>query len=239
MKIRQKFRMYPNKEQERILNQWIGCARFVWNKFLEKNNERYKNEKKFVFYNEMNAQLTQLKNDQEYDWLSNAESTSLQQKLRDLEKALKDSSPKKKNPKKYPHFKSKKTDESGIRITNLNGHFQEGKIHLPKINTLFKVVFHESLKGKPSSVTIIKDRCGCWFVSYVVEWNCNIEQIQSSDVNNGVGVDLGVKSFAVTSDGEVIESPKYLRKSEKKLKKLQKKHSKKHKKQRKIQKAFS
>ena len=92
------------KEQERILNQWIGCARFVWNKFLEKNNDRYKNEKKFVFYNEMNAQLTQLKKDQEYYWLSNAESTSLQQKLRDLEKALKDSSPKMKNPKKYPRF---------------------------------------------------------------------------------------------------------------------------------------
>ena len=60
MKIRQKFRMYPNKEQERILNQWIGCARFVWNKFLEKNNDRYKNEKKFVFYNEMNAQFYKL-----------------------------------------------------------------------------------------------------------------------------------------------------------------------------------
>lgn len=82
----------------------------------------------------MNAQLTQLKKDQEYYWLSNAESTSLQQKLRGLEKALKDSSPKKKNPKKYPRFKAKKTDESGIHITNLNGHFQEGKIHLPKIN---------------------------------------------------------------------------------------------------------
>ena len=127
MKIRQKFRMYPNKEQERILNQWIGCARFVWNRFLEKNNERYKNEKKFVFYNEMNAQLTQLKKNQEYAWLNDAESTSLQQKLRDLEKALKDSSPKKKNPKKYPHFKAKKTDESGIRITNLNGHFSKRK----------------------------------------------------------------------------------------------------------------
>lgn len=229
MKIRQKFRMYPNKEQERILNQWIGCARFVWNKFLEKNNDRYKNEKKFVFYNEMNAQLTQLKKDQEYYWLSNAESTSLQQKLRDLEKALKDSSPKKKNPKKYPHFKAKKTDESGIRITNLNGHFQEGKIHLPKINTLVKVMFHEPLKGKPSSVTIIRDKCGCWFVSYVIEWNCDIECIQPSEVKTGVGIDLGVNSFTVTSDGEVFESPKYLRKSEKKLKKLQKKHNKKHK----------
>lgn len=229
MKIRQKFRMYPNKEQERILNQWIGCARFVWNSFLEKNNERYKNEKKFVFYNEMNAQLTQLKKDQEYAWLNDAESTSLQQKLRDLEKALKDSSPKKKNPKKYPHFKAKKTDESGIRITNLYGHFQEGKIHLPKINTLNKVVFHEPLKGKPSSVTIIKDKCGCWFVSYVVEWNCDAEQIQPSDIKNCVGLDLGVKSFAISSDGEIFESPKYLRKSEKKLKKLQKRHSKKHK----------
>lgn len=229
MKIRQKFRMYPNKEQERILNQWIGCARFVWNRFLEKNTERYKNEKKFVFYNEMNAQLTQLKGVEEFAWLKDAESTSLQQKLRDLEKALKDSSPKKKNPKKYPHFKAKKTDESGIRITNLKGHFQDGKIHLPKINTLLKVVFHEPLKGKPSSVTIIKDKCGCWFVSYVVEWNCDIEQIQPSDVKNCVGLDLGIKSFAITSDGEVFESPKYLRKSEKKLKKLQKKHSKKRK----------
>lgn len=229
MKIRQKFRMYPNKEQERILNQWIGCARFLWNKFLEDNNERYENEKKFVFYNEMNARLTQLKGDEEYGWLNDAESTSLQQKLRDLERALKDSSPKKKNPKKYPHFKSKKTDESGIRVTNLYGHFQEGKIHLPKIKTLFKVVFHEPLKGKPSSVTIIKDKCGCWFVSYVVEWNCDTEQIQPSDVKNCVGVDLGIKTFAVTSDGEVFESPKYLRKSEKKLKKLQKKHSKKYK----------
>lgn len=229
MKIRQKFRMYPNKEQERILNQWIGCARFVWNKFLEYNNECYRNEKKFVFYNEMNARLTQLKGEEEYGWLNDAESTSLQQKLRDLERALKDSSSKKKNPKKYPHFKSKKTDESGIRVTNLKGHFREGKIHLPKINTLFKVVFHEPLKGKPSSVTIIKDKCGCWFVSYVVEWNCDAEQIQPSDVKNCVGVDLGIKTFAVTSDGEVFESPKYLRKSEKKLKKLQKKHSKKYK----------
>lgn len=107
MKIRQKFRMYPNKEQERILNQWIGCARFVWNRFLEKNNERYKNEKKFVFYNEMNAQLTQLKRVEEFAWLKDAESTSLQQKLRDLEKALKDSSPKKKNSKKYPKYRRK------------------------------------------------------------------------------------------------------------------------------------
>ena len=105
MKIRQKFRIYPNNEQQRILDQWIGCARFVWNKFLEKNNERYKADKKFVFYNEMNALLTQLKRDKEYEWLNGAESTSLQQKLRDLEKALKDSSPKKKNPKKYPNFK--------------------------------------------------------------------------------------------------------------------------------------
>lgn len=229
MKIRQKFRMYPNKEQERILNQWIGCARFVWNRFLEKNNERYKNEKKFVFYNEMNAQLTQLKKDQEYTWLNDAESTSLQQKLRDLEKAIKDSFPKNKNPKKYPYFKAKKTDESGIRITNLYGHFQDGKIHLPKINTLFKVVFHEQLKGKPSSVTIIKDTCGCWFVSYVIEWDCDVEYVQPSEVKSGVGIDLGVKSFAITSDGEVFESPKYLRKSEKKLKKLQNRHSKKHK----------
>lgn len=229
MKIRQKFRIYPNNEQQRILDQWIGCARFVWNKFLEKNNERYKADKKFVFYNEMNTLLTQLKRDKEYEWLNGAESTSLQQKLRDLEKALKDSSPKKKNPKKYPNFKSKKTDDSGIRITNLRGHFQDGKIHLPKIDSLIKVVFHEPLKGKPSSVTIIKDKCGCWFVSYVVEWGCGVEQIQPSDVKNCVGIDLGVKTFAVTSDGEIIERPKYLRKSEKKLKKLQKKHSKKHK----------
>lgn len=177
----------------------------------------------------MATQLAQLKNDEEYAWLKDAESTSLQQKLRDLEKALKDSSSKKKNPKKYPHFKSKKMDESGIRITNLNGHFQNGKIHLPKINALLKVVFHEPLKGKPSSVTIIKDTCGCWFASYVVEWECNVEQIQPSEVKSGVGIDLGVKTFAVTSDGEFFESPKYLRKSEKKLKKLQKKHSKKHK----------
>lgn len=106
MKIRQKFRMYPSEEQERILNQWIGSARFVWNKFLEKNNERYENEKKFVFYNEMATQLAQLKNDEEYAWLKDAESTSLQQKLRDLEKALKDSSPKKKNPKKVSPFQS-------------------------------------------------------------------------------------------------------------------------------------
>ena len=230
MVIRQNYRMYPNKDQEAILNQWIGCGRFVWNHFLEMNNDRYNNEKKFVFYNEMSSILTQLKKDEKYKWLKDCESTTLQQKLRDLEKALKASLPKSKNRKGYTKFKSKKLDESGIRLSKFAVFFEEGKLKLPKTIKHVKVIFHTPLKGTPSSATIIKDRAGQWYVSFVVKCGDVVSQIKREDIKASVGIDLGIKSFAVTSDGEVYTSPKYLRKSEKQLKKLQKKHSKKHKK---------
>ena len=228
--VRQIYRAYPYKATQAELNQNIGNARFVWNYFLNLIIEKYKSEGKFIFYNDLSKLLTELKKQPEFDWLKLSESTTLQQKLRDLDKAIKQSTSKKYvNKKGFPKFKSRKTDESGIRFVGNIKLLDENHIKLPKISQPIKVKFHRPLLGKPTSATIIKDRVGNWFVSFVVQVDGNFIELNKDEVETAAGIDLGCKTFAVCSDGISYDSPKLLHKSEKKLKKLQKKHSKKQK----------
>ena len=139
--LRQQFRMYPNKATQAELNQNIGNARFVWNYFLNLINERYKSENKFLFYNDCSKLLTELKKQPEFDWLKLSESTNLQQKLRDLDKAIRQSTSKKyTNKKGFPKFKSRKTDESGIRFVGDIKIVDDKHIKLPKISQPVLVV---------------------------------------------------------------------------------------------------
>ena len=223
MYIRQNYRIYPNKNQSTILNQWLGQGRLVYNYMLNINQVSYKQEQKFVFGYDMTKLLPELKQQEGKEFLQEIPAQCLQQKCLDLDKALKQSLPKNKNRKGFPKFKSKKLDESGIRFTTFK--FEGNRIVLPKMVGGIKVKMERPLLGKKSSITVYKDKIGRYFISIVVLIHDIIDPV--TEINNSIGIDVGLKSFAVTSDGEVIDNPKFYKRTENKLAKLQRQHSKK------------
>lgn len=217
MFIRQTFRIYPNKKQELVLKQWTGQARFVWNNMLSLNQKTYEETKKFVFAYDMSNKLPELK--KEFEWLKECPSQVLQQKCQDLGTALSF----KKNGRGFPKFKSKHRDTSGIRFPQ--GIKIEGnRIKLPKIKSGIKIKLHQEFHGKRGACTIYKNRAEQWFASFVVEI---ADVTPNTNATKVVGIDVGLKDFAITSDGEIVKNPKFLRKSEKKLKAAQRKLSRK------------
>lgn len=211
--ITYQFRAYPNKEQQNLLNQWLGCGRVIWNKMLDFNKTKYTEEKKFAFHTEMANKLPDMKN--EFEWLSSAPSQVLQQKCIDLSGAIGKTF---KSGFGFPKFKSKHTDESGIRFPQ-GWHISGNRINLPKMKGL-KFKQHRDIKGKMSSLTLKKDKCGDYWITIL----CSIllpDRLTDIQPENIIGIDVGLKEFAVTSDGEIIKNPKYLRTSEKKLKRKQ------------------
>lgn len=228
MFVRQNYRIYPNKDQQAILNQWLGCARFVWNHMLELNIKKYQETGKFVFAYEMHKMLPQMKKQEETSWLKNAPSQGLQQKCQDLDTALKAVFKSNENRRGFPKFKSRKTDESGIRMADYK--IKDGKLFLPKIKSAIKIKIDRSFLGKPGMITVKKDRAGCWYVSFTVDVGSRYDyRMPVSDIETAVGIDVGIKSFAVTTDGEVIENPRFLKRQMKKLKKRQRELSRKQK----------
>ncbi len=220
-----KFRAYPTKEQEETLLQWIGCGRKIWNLMLDLNQKQYKENNKFVFYNQMASEIIAFKADPQYSYLKEVPSQALQQKCKQLDVALKRSF--KKDGKKasgFPKFKSRHTDTSGVLLPQ-GFHIKGNRINLPKMKNL-KIKKHQNIEGKIKSCTIKKNKCGHWYVCLLVEQNIEKRII---DENRYVGIDVGIKEFLVTSDSEVVENPKYLKKSEHKLKKKQRQLSKKQK----------
>jgi putative transposase len=225
MYIRQNYRIYPTKLQQLTLNQWLGQGRFVWNYMLSLNIATYDRDKKFVFGYDMNNLLPELKKQPDTCWLSEIPSQCLQQKCQDLDTALKQSFKKNQNKKGFPKFKSRKFDESGIRFPNFK--FEGNRIVLPKMKGGIKIKLHRPLLGKKEAITVSKDKIGRFFVSILVKIDDQIKYVE--EINNAIGIDLGLKSFAVTSDAEIIENPKFHRKAEKKLVKIQRSHSRKQK----------
>lgn len=225
MYIRQNYRIYPTKLQQLTLNQWLGQGRFVWNYMLSLNIATYERDKKFVFGYDMNNLLPALKKQPGTCWLSEIPSQCLQQKCQDLDTALKQSFKKNQNKKGFPKFKSRKFDESGIRFPNFK--FEGNRIVLPKMKGGIKIKLHRPLLGKKEAITVSKDKIGRFFVSILVKIDDQIKYVE--EINNAIGIDLGLKSFAVTSDAEIIENPKFYRKAEKKLVKIQRSHSRKQK----------
>lgn len=215
------YRIYPTKSQEETLVQWLGCGRKVWNEMLELNQKQYQDNKKFIFYEEMTSLLTQKKKDPNFLYLKNAPSQVLQQKCQDLGIAISHSF--KVKDRGFPKFKSKHLDTSGIRFPQ-GFHFEGNRLNVPKMKGL-KVVKHRDIEGKMSSCTIKRNRCGQWFVTILSKQD-DVKPKQINE-NNVVGIDVGIKEFLVTSDGEIVKNPKFLIKSEKKLKAKQRKLSKK------------
>jgi len=203
-----RFRIYPNKQQQELINKTFGCCRFVYNYFLSRRKEVYEKENKTLVYSACSAELTNLK--KQLTWLKEVDSTALQTELKHLDEAYKRFFKEKVG---YPKFKSKKNPVQSYTSKNNNTIFiQDNKIRIPKLG-LVKFAKSREIRGRILSVTIRCNPTGKYFVSVLVE-----EDIQPLNPNeNKIGIDLGIKSFAVLSNGKVIENPKYLSKYEKQL----------------------
>ncbi len=218
VKARYQYRFYPTDQQRMSLAQLFGCVRVVWNDALAlcKQSEKLPSNGEL-----QKLVLTQAKKTESREWLSSVASIALQQSVSDLGIAYKnffDSLKGKRKGKKLgsPKFK-KKTNQQSARLTRGGFSIQKETVYLAKIGNV-NPVWSRELPSTPSSVTIIKDCEDRYFLSFVVD----IEPINVDAKNQSVGIDLGIKTFAVMSNGEKAESPNY-KKLDRLIRKLQKK----------------
>ena len=210
-----KFRLKTNPEIEGLLSQFSGCSRFIWNKALALNLKRLEDGHRILYYNELAFWLTFWKKTEELSFLKDCHSQVLQQTLKNLEKAFKDCFDKNQKNKRLPVFKKKGLKDSfrfpqGFKLENR-------RIYLPKIGWLsfFK---SQAIQGKLKNATISR-RGGHWFVSIQTEIEA---ELPKRELDSGVGIDRGIKHFAVLSNGEFVAPLNSLRKHEKALKRHQK-----------------
>ena len=204
----------------------MGNARFIWNYFLALNKTYYNEHKLICWYNKskdeskpywrgMSSLLTDLK--KEHTWLNEGDSQSLQNICRRLDTALKRCLVK--QISEFPTFKSKHNpDKISLEINQVNGHIavEENQIKIPKMGYV-KAKIHRQMKGRLKSITIKRDNKH-WIVSALFD---EVREKPVFDVDNSVGIDLGLKDFLTTSDGEVIKTPKIYRKAQARLRRAQ------------------
>lgn len=206
-----KYRLYPNKEQQEYFAKCFGCVRFIYNRMLSDKIEYYKETKQ-----KLNNTPAQYK--KEFPWLKEVDSLALANAQMNLQSAYNNffSRPE----AGFPKFKSKKNHYYSYTTNNQKGSvsISDRYIKLPKIG-LVRVKKHRDFEGIIKSVTVSKNPSGKYYASVLVD--CK-DQEKLPQSNNEIGIDLGIKEFAITTAGEMIENPKYFRKSEEKLRKLQK-----------------
>lgn len=219
-----KFRLYPNKTQQRLLNKTFGCTRFVYNHFLARRIEMYKQNKINLSYNQCSRELTLLK--QEFKWLKEPDKDALQKAIKDLDVAYKNFFSR--SEIGFPKFKSKHDKHRSYRssCTNKNIKFLGNKIQLPKIGKVKIRDARTEIIGTILNATVSQEPDGKYYVSLCCT---DIAEVVLAKTNKSIGLDLGLKEFVITSDGVKIENPKYLAKAMKRLKFLQKSLSRKQK----------
>lgn len=214
-----KYRFYPTPEQEQNLAKTFGCVRFVYNRMLFYRQQAYYQHHEKLSYVDTAFLLTNLKNQDEYQWLNEVSSVPLQQSLRHLQTAYQNFFA---GRAKYPTFKKKQSRQSATYASSAFT-WRDGKLKLAKHSEPLNIRWSREFSGNPSTVTVSKDAAGRYFVSILVE-----EDIRPLPVSKGmVGIDLGLTHFAITSDGVKVDSPKYFKKHEQRLALLQRRLSRK------------
>ena len=211
MLVAYKYRLYPNKEQQEYFAKCFGCVRFIYNRMLSDKIDYYKKTKQ-----KLNNTPAQYK--KEFPWLKEVDSLALSNAQINLQNAYNNFF--KKPEVGFPKFKSKKNHYYSYTTNNQKGniYISDKYIKLPKIG-LVKVKKHRNFVGLIKSVTVSMMPSSKYYVSVLVKQD---EKEKFPVINKQIGIDLGIKEFAITSDGEIIKNPKYFHKSEKRLRKLQK-----------------
>ena len=221
MLLRYRYRCYPDPGQKTLLAKAFGCARVVWNDALALNRQLY-HDKGISFDSGalMQRCITEAKRTEERSWLADASHSVLQQSVRDLSQAFRNWW-QGKGRVRAPNFK-KRGNRQSIRACGKEFYPTETGVRFPKIGVL-RLRWSRPLPSEPSSVTIIKECSGKYYASFVVE----VEEEKLPPTPKEVGIDLGLASLAVTSDGEKFAPPRFLRSALRKIGRLQRSLSRK------------
>ena len=225
MEYSYKFRIYPTPLQENLIQRTFGCCRFVFNHFLAERMEQYKQTGKSPTRFQQDKSLTALKS--EFKWLREVDSTALQASLQTLDTAYQNFFRRVKQGQKpgYPRFKSKREHRRSYKSKCIGTNIKvlDTEVQLPKLG-LVKCRVSKQVKGRILSATVSQNPSGKYFVSLCCT-DVEIEPLPATGA--AVGIDMGLKAFAITSDGVEYPNHKYLTKSQQKLAKLQRQMSRK------------
>ncbi len=220
-----KYRIYPTVEQRVLIHKHIGCARYIYNYGLDLKTKSYQVDGKGISRFDISATIPALKSSDDTCWLKEVNAQTLQASLEHLDKAFTRFFKEKKG---FPKFKSKKNPQKSFAIPqNTRVYFEGGVVSIPKFKQPIKVKYHRRFDGIVKTSTISVSATGKYYISILVELADNPINQKPICESKAVGIDLGIKTFAVLSDGTEIENPKHLRKSLVKLKKAQRQLSKK------------
>lgn len=221
MEVYYRFRIYPNKEQEQLIQKTFGCCRFVYNYYLVKRENLFKETGKTMSYFESTTDLTKIK--KEYEWLCEVDVSALRSALKNLDNAFKfffqrvQRQKKKRRYEKfgYPKFKKKKDRKNSYTSKYSHGNIRvfEKHVQIPKLGKI-KCKVSKSVVGRILNATISQSKSGKYFVSICCT---DFEPTQLEKTGNAVGIDLGLKTYITMSDGCKIDNPRFLKKSFKKI----------------------
>ena len=200
-------RAYPDEAQQQMLSRTFGCVRVVWNRTLAARHERYAAEGKGTSYKETDAALTVMKRDPGLAFLNEVSSVPLQQALRHQHKAF---SMFFAGRARYPRFKSRRSRQSA-HYTRSAFTMRGGALRLAKMSAPLRYLWSwpdvDVTPLDPAMVIVSREPDGRWYVTFTVDTDA---PQPLEETGHAVGIDLGVKDFAVTSDGQRIANPRHL-----------------------------
>lgn len=217
-----KYRIYPTVQQVQSINKHIGACRFVYNLALEVKNYAYATQRKNVSCFDLISQLPELK--KECEWLNEVDSQALQQSVINLDKSFTCFF---KGHASYPKFKTKYKVQSFRNPHGNKVQIKDGKLYQPKFKDGIAVIVDRQFKGVIKNTTISRTSTGKYFVSVLIDNEKELPIFKKIKEETAMGIDLGVKSFIVASNGLKVDNPKFIKKSLSRLKYLSRQHSKK------------
>jgi putative transposase len=218
-----KYRIYPNKTQEQSINQMFGNARWVYNWALARRIKAYQKDKTSISAFTLMKELAKMKKKPEYEWLNLSVAQSLQQSIRNMDKAFKRFFREKHG---FPRFKLKHDNQSIMFPQNTKIDFDANRVWVLKLGWI-PARLSRTFDGTIKTAVISKTKTGKFFISITVDEPKNQPNKKPIQEHGAVGIDTGSKTYATLSDGTRIENPKYLVRSLKRLRMLQRRVSKK------------
>ncbi|MBQ8482787.1 MAG: transposase [Bacteroidales bacterium] len=213
-------------KQRKMLSQAFGNARFIYNWGLNRKKESWEKDKKNVTFLQLCKELTLLKQDGEHDWLKDCANVCLQQSLRNLDSAYKRFFKEKKG---FPKFKSKKFSRDSVKfIGSVHFDFEKRRVSVPRVGKV-KFFEHQTFdvnEVKLGTLTVSRDKCGDYWCTIVVD--DSKPQVSKAKIceETAVGIDLGIKDYAILSDGTKYHNPKFLEREQNHLAVLQQRFAK-------------
>ena len=218
------YRIYPTHEQKMLLAKHFGSVRWLYNYALSKKISEFTKTGKTLSVYDLKKDIPILKQDESTSWLKEINSQSLQQSLFHLDSAYKKFFKKQGG---FPKFKNKKSKQSFEIPQSLTINFDSGYIEIPKFKEPVRTVFHRKFVGEIGTCHIKCSNTGKYFVSILVDDDKELPSKPEIKKETAIGIDVGIKSFAVTSEGEEIANPRHFVKCQRRLASIQRSFSRK------------